>query len=234
MTTDITTITKEVDGHLADKEAAKTLVETTFKGLSQPVMRQAIIEGMLRGFDFRNFLQKDVYAVPFGQAGYSLVTSIDHARKIGSRSGVVGVNEPVFETDEKGLISTCAVTIKKRFADGYIGDFTAKVYFAEYTTGKNLWVSKPRTMISKVAEMHALRKACPEETAQIYVAEELDKENKPTPTADIGAFRTRLEAVKSFEELRRVWAEMPVEAKTALLPLKEELKKKYAGPQVSG
>ncbi len=31
-------------------------------------------------------------------------------------------------------------------------------------------------MIAKVAEVHALRKACPEEMSQIYVEEEREKE----------------------------------------------------------
>ena len=40
------------------------------------------------GFEFKDFLEKRVYAIPYGQS-YSLVASIDHFRTIGSRSGVV-------------------------------------------------------------------------------------------------------------------------------------------------
>ena len=54
-----------------------------------------------------------------------------------------------------------------------VGDYTAKVYFTEYSTGRNLRNTKPRTMIAKVAEMHALRSAFPEEMAQQYVEEEM-------------------------------------------------------------
>jgi hypothetical protein len=90
------------------------------------------------------------------------------------RSGVIGKSAPVFEMDEKKLVS-CSITIKRRVGQD-IAEFTATVYFDEFTTGKNLWNSKPRVMIAKVAEMHALRMACPEEMSQLYTAEEFDKE----------------------------------------------------------
>lgn len=225
MTTDITVIQEQVTKELANKETLKTLLATTFKGLNETVVPQAIVEGMIRGFDFKDFLEKNIYAVPFGQ-GYSLVTSIDYARKIGMRSGVVGKSAPKFETNTEGKPTSCTITIK-RAVSGHIGEFTATVFFEEYTTGKNLWVSKPRTMLAKVAEMHALRMACPEEASQIYITEEFEKEGKAKPTADIEACQIKLEATTNLEELKTVWASLPVEAKTALNEVKEELKKKY-------
>ena len=59
-----------------------------------------------------------------------------------------------------------------------MGDYTATVYFDEYTKGRDLWKSKPRTMIAKVAEMHALRMAFPEQMEKHYVEEEFDAESK--------------------------------------------------------
>jgi len=51
--------------------------------------------------------------------------------------------------------------------------FVAEVLFSEYTTGKNLWLTKPSVMIAKVSESVALRRAfsvsglyCPEEIAE--------------------------------------------------------------------
>lgn len=171
--TAIVAFNNELKKQLADPAVVRALLATTFKGLSEVVMRQATLEGMIRGFKFKDFLEKNVYAIPYGQ-GYSLVTSIDYARKIGMRSGVVGKSAPTFEMDAKTIIS-CSVTIKRKVGDE-IGEWTATVYFDEFTTGKNLWNSKPRTMIAKVAEMHALRMACPEEMSQVYTAEEFDKE----------------------------------------------------------
>lgn len=166
-------LTQEINSELEKEEIRKVLLTTTFKNLTLGNMKLAIFEGMTRGFTFKDFLEKNIYAIPF-KDGYSLVTSIDYARKIGMRSGIVGKSEPIFE-EQDGKIISCAITVKRKIGD-YIGDYSAKVYFNEYNTGRNLWISKPRTMIAKVAEMHALRMACPEELSQTYVEEEMEKE----------------------------------------------------------
>lgn len=166
-------INQEINRELSNESVGKALLATTFKGLTQVSMKQALMEGMIRGFSFKDFMLKNIYAIPFS-GGYSLITSIDYARKIGMRSGIVGKDKPVY-TEKDGKIETCAVTVKKKIGD-YIGDFTSEVYFSEYDKGANLWKTKPRTMIAKVAEMHALRMACPEELSQSYIEEEIDPE----------------------------------------------------------
>ncbi len=226
MSTDIQKYNEEVTRELANPETMKTLVATTFKGLSEPNVKQAIVEGMIRGFNFQDFLQKNVYAIPYGST-YSLVTSIDYARKIGMRSGVVGVTEPVYEMNGPVIVA-CSITVKRK-VQGIVGDFSAKVYFSEYTTGRNLWTSKPRTMISKVAEMHALRKACPEEMSQVYVEEEMEKGEASNATAkldpiDVDEFGKKLRTAKTLVELKTLWSAIPMEAKTKLAALKDELK----------
>lgn len=165
-------VNKEISSELADPNIVKALLATTFKSFDQELMRKAIFEGVIRGFSFKNFLQKDVYAIKYGSA-YNLVTSIDFARKIGMRSGVVGVGAPTYEMDRQQIVS-CTITVKRRVGQD-IGEFTATVYFDEFSTKANLWLSKPRVMIAKVAEMHALRKACPEQLAKAYTEEEFDK-----------------------------------------------------------
>lgn len=217
-------INQEINTEIAKADVQKALLATTFKGLSLISMKQALMEGMMRGFKFQDFLEKNVYAIPYG-SGYSLITSVDFARKQGMRSGVVGVSEPVYEMEGDKILS-CSVTVKRKI-DEYVGEYTAKVYFSEYTTGKNLWTSKPRTMIAKVAEMHALRKACPEELAQAYVEEELSKEVKEVPSLNIDDFKAKLEATTNLAELKKVWSGIPVLAKQSLNTLKEELKTKY-------
>jgi len=207
----------EITRELSHPETVKALLDTTFKGLDEASMKRALLEGMVRGFQFKDFLQKDVYAIPYGNT-YSLVTSIDYSRKIGMRSGVVGVSEPVYEFAPDGTTPvTCAVTVKRRVGQD-IGEFTAKVYFKEYSTGQNLWKTKPITMIAKVAEMHAYRKACPEELAQSYVEEEFQKPEAPVhaPTIDITDHSDAITACRTIEELERVWADIPGDAKTAL------------------
>jgi len=223
--TEIVEIKKEIDLQVSNENTLKTLLSTTFKGLAVENVKPAILEGRLRGFTFEDFLQKNIYAIPYGRT-YSLVTSIDYARKVGMRSGIVGKSAPSFEVDEKGQIISCSITVK-RSVGGTIGDFTATAYFSEYSTGKNLWVSKPRTMIAKVAEMHALRMACPEELAQAYVEEERESEATHIHVIDLTVYETKLKEAKTLEDVKRIWLGIPVEAKTHLTELKEELKKKY-------
>jgi hypothetical protein len=228
--TQLENINKEISTELDKEEIRRLLLATTFKNLNEVSMKKAIYEGMVRGFTFRDFLEKNVYAIPF-KDGYSLVTSIDYARKVGMRSGIVGKKAPEFTTTD-GKLESCTVTVQRKVGE-YIGDFTATVYFDEYyKAGKNgfpsLWDSKPRTMIAKVAEMHAIRMACPEELSQAYVEEELDKGMKVESTLDVGAYKAKLEAVTTKEELPKVWATIPGAVKSELVGLKNELKEKFS------
>src|SRR3954452_3942114 len=102
--TDLVEIKKEIDKQLANAETVNSLLQTTFKGLQAPVMKRALLEGMMRGFSFTDFLQKNIYAIPYS-GSYSLVTSIDYARKIGMRSGVVGKSAPTYEMDGTKIVS---------------------------------------------------------------------------------------------------------------------------------
>lgn len=231
MTNDLTKLQQEKELNIQDANTQKLLLSTVFKGLSLPSMLAAIAEANIRGFPIKKFLDGDVYAIPYGQ-GYSLVTSIDYARKIAMRSGVVGVSEPVFE-DEKTKTGTkiisCTVVVKRK-TDDYVGDFTAKVYFDEYTTGKNLWATKPRTMIGKVAQMHALRMAAPEELSKMYVGEEMEKE-KPA-VVNVEHYREKLQVAKTLAQMKSVWVDMPQEAKVELEELKNEIKTRYENTSV--
>jgi len=223
--TDIVKIQNEITSQLANKEVFNALIATTFKGLEVGLVKRAVMEGMMRGFEFKDFLEKNVYAIPF-KGGYSLVTSIDYARKVGMRSGVCGKSEPIYEENGNKIVS-CKITIKRSVA-GTIGEYTAKVFFEEYNTNKNQWVSKPKTMIAKVAEMHALRMACPEELSQAYSEDEMQKEVETIEAPiDIESFKKPLEEAKTVEELKKVWASIPAKAKVELESFKNEIKDKF-------
>lgn len=245
---ELSLIKKEIDTQLVDKSVVQSLVATTFKNFSVDLMKSAILEGMIRGFSFKDFLEKNVYAIKYGE-GYSLVTSIDNNRKIGMRSGVVGTDAPIYTmTDEKTAADipkpeSATVTVK-RMIDGHIGEFTATVYFDEYYkkgkeyNGKytpSMWDTKPRTMIAKVAEMHALRKACPEELSQMYVEEEGDRNDKPIHVEAISAdtCAETLFAATNLNELRDAWAKIPKAFQVQLQPVKDEMKKKLTPPEAA-
>lgn len=226
----------QIDLQLKDKEIFNTLVQTTFKGLAEHNVKKAILEGVLRGFTFKDFLEKNIYAIPFSDK-YSLVTSVDYARKIGMRSGVVGKDAPNYEISPDGKIISCSITVKKKIGD-YVGDFSAEVYFDEYYRpgrtyqGKytpGLWDTKPKTMIAKVAEMHALRMACPEELSQSYIEEELHKEIKEKPEVNFSEHEQKISTAKTIEELKTVWSALPAEAKKNLAEIKDKVKANLEG-----
>ena len=234
---DLAIITKEITKQIADPETQKALIQTTFKGFEPEIMKQAILEGVIRGYTLRDFLERDVYAIKYG-SGYNLVTSIDSARKKGMRSGIVGVKKPEYTYKEDGKIEACTVTVQRKIDANTIGDFTAEVFFDEYyRAGKtldgkytpSLWDTKPRTMISKVAEMHALRKACPEELAQAYIEEEFQKETKPEPAPfDPAPHLAALDQASTLAELKKIWTDLPAEAKQnkEIVERKDEIKEK--------
>lgn len=185
-----------------NQKALKALLLTTFKNFTPELMQQAIWEGMMRGFTFKNFLEKDVYAIKYGD-GYSLVSSIDYIRKVAMRSGLAGKSAPVF-VEKNGVIENCTVTIKRK--NGVLGDYTATVYFKEYNTGKNQWLSKPHTMIAKVAEMHALRSAFPEEMAKAYIEEEMQQEVSFIDPLD-DKVKAKIDSIKTMDELQAYYLE---------------------------
>lgn len=226
---------KEIANLVSNQQVFTSLLQITFNGLSKENALQAMLEGRMTGFSLQNFLQKDVYAIPF-KAGYSLVTSIDYARKIGQKNGVCGKTAPKYIENDNKIIS-CEITIKK-LVQGIVGDFTALVYFDEYYKsnkfGNSLWDTKPRTMIAKVAEMHALRMACPEELGKAYIEEEYTREKQVVEEKeekkeeDTISWKNKMTACKTIEELGKLWADMPgsMKAEKLVQEYKEELKSK--------
>jgi hypothetical protein len=190
--TTVQKISRELKVELADASTARALLATTFKKFDDKMMKQALMEGMLRGYTFKDFLQRKIYAIKYGET-YNLISSIEHARERGMRNGLCGKDKPEFTfttKDGKEVLESCTVTVK-RLSNGHVGEYAATVYFDEfYKPGKtwnekytpSMWDEKPKAMLSKVAEMHALRMAFPEDLSQIYVEEEFD--NRPVHTPD--------------------------------------------------
>ncbi len=175
---------------LSNKEVFNALAQNTFKGLEPANVPKALLEGMMRGYSIKDFMIKKIYATPFWNSkeqrqDYALVQSISDVRAIAMRSGQSGKSEPRFTFDENKKVESCSVTVWKK--DGDDRGYTATVYFDEYeqppfkkkdgTEILGMWQKKSKTMIAKVAEMHALRMAFPEELSDLYIEEEFEKEN---------------------------------------------------------
>ena len=115
----------------------------------------------------------------------TIQTSIDGFRVIAERSGVyAGQSEPEYTEDQGGLKS-CKVRVYKFDSKG--GRYEAAVgvaYWAEYvqTTKEGgpsgLWYKMPHTMLAKVAEALALRKAFPQDLSGLYTGDEMGQADK--------------------------------------------------------
>jgi phage recombination protein Bet len=155
-------------------------------------------------------LAKQIWLVKYKNAPASIFTGRDGFLSIGHRTGqfagmetkVERVEEPI-EVQKTRWKDGKAVTVEIKREWQYKAictvrrkdsefPFVSEVYEAEYSTAENLWVSKPRTMIGKVAESQCLRKAF--DISGLYSPEEMPEpekdvtpEKKPPPTARIKA-----------------------------------------------
>lgn len=169
-------INQELQLQTNDPSTMRALMATTFKGFDdERMVKQACLEAMMNGWTFQDLVRKKVYAVRFGNS-YSLVQSIDDVREIAMNSGQSGKSAPSYTYGPNGIIESCSVTVWKKGGDER--GFTSTVFFDEYNKGRDNWKTKPRTMIAKVAEMHALRMAFPAELAKAYIEDEFTEDNE--------------------------------------------------------
>jgi len=122
-------------------------------------------------------LTRQIYAIK-RSGRMTIQTSIDGFRVIAERSGTyAGQDEPVWIDDEKGIPIKCTVTVYRFSPQGQRYPAGVGVaYFKEYYPNPmNLQKSMPHTMIAKVAEALALRKAFPQDLSGLYTAEEMNQ-----------------------------------------------------------
>lgn len=145
-----------------------------------------------------NPLQRQIFAFVFSKNDpdkrqLTPVTSIQGLRSIADRTGNYRPDnrKPRYEYDEslkgptnpKGILS-CEVSVFK-FAHGEWHETVAEAYWDEFVPldksgekiafGKDGWHKMPRLMIAKVAEAQALRKAWPDDFANVYEEAEIDR-----------------------------------------------------------
>ena len=151
---------------------------------------------------------KDAYLVKYGNSPASIITSKEvftkraNANKAyrGFEAGVVYLakNGEVRQREgsavykaagEKLVGGWCRVHVEGR------KPFYDEVTLEEYSTGKSNWAKMPATMIRKVALVHCLREAFPDDFQGLYAAEEMGKAGEvvqqpaqqPAPVAQVQA-----------------------------------------------
>ena len=108
----------------------------------------------------------------------------------GYRSGVILVREGKIVFEE-GAFFLPTDQIVGGWAEVYRSDrkcpITQRVRLQEYNSGKSTWAKMPGTMIQKVAEAHAFRKAFPMVVSGMYTPEEMpdvqEQERQPEANA---------------------------------------------------
>lgn len=135
-----------------------------------------------------NPFTKDVYVIKYGNAPASIVTSKEvftkranaHPDYEGFEAGVTFIDRQgnvrhregsaVYENANETLAGGwCRVFVKGR------RPFYDEVTLKEYSTGKSGWAKMPSTMIRKVALVHCLREAFPDDFQGLYSQEEMDQ-----------------------------------------------------------
>lgn len=142
-------------------------------------------------FQHLNPFLHEAYLIKFGNSPATMVVGKDvfikRARRspdyIGKQAGVIVLDESGNLIEREGTLVLKSERLVggwcKVFIRGYDTPEYASVSFDEYAGRKsngelnNQWATKPATMIRKVAIVHALRDAFPEETAGMLAAEEM-------------------------------------------------------------
>lgn len=135
-----------------------------------------------------NPFTRDVYVIKYGNAPASIVTGKEVFTKRananpgyeGFEAGVTFLNargevcqregSAVYKAANETLLGGwCRVFVKGR------RPFYDEVDLAEYSTGKSGWAKMPATMVRKVALVHCLREAFPEDFQGLYTPEEMGR-----------------------------------------------------------
>jgi phage recombination protein Bet len=163
-------MTTELARQIDFSEEQKQMIMKTYAQGSSPAEFAVMMEtAKVRNL---NPLTKQIWFVKVG-GKWTYQVSIDGFRAIAQRSGLyAGQDEAVYSYDDKGNILSCSVAVYRK---DWIRPCVGTAFFKEFSTGQNLWHSKPHVMISKVAESIALRKAFSEEMSGLYGEGELDQ-----------------------------------------------------------
>jgi len=117
---------------------------------------------------------RQIWLVKYGDNPAQIFCGRDGYLAIAHRSGQFDGIQSGSRIEDNELIGWCKV-----YRKDMSHPFEVEVYASEYSTGKNLWRDKPRTMIQKVAEAHALRRAF--SISGLYSPEEIDTGDRPEP-----------------------------------------------------
>ncbi|MDU7892043.1 MAG: phage recombination protein Bet [Ureaplasma parvum] len=100
-----------------------------------------------------NPLNKEVYLIQMGNRLAPIVGIHTMTERAYKTERLVGITQSY---DDVNKSAKTILTIRAPGLKGF-GTVEAEVFLSEYSTNKNLWVTKPITMLKKVSLAHALR-----------------------------------------------------------------------------
>src|SRR5215469_2809654 len=134
------------------------------------------------------FIKRRVWNVE--KNGYDLVgtiqTGIDGYRVVAARNGLAGIDDVIFDSEDKQHPNKATVSVYRMVGDTRVS-FTASARWSEYVQVNNknvpiaMWKKMPYLMLGKVAEALALRKAFPADLSGVYTSEEMDQAEEEAP-----------------------------------------------------
>lgn len=147
-----------------------------------------------------NPIKKEVYGVPYGDK-FNLIVGYEAYIKRAERSGLL--NGWGVEIIGKLPEMKAVITIHRK---DWNAPFTHEVYFEEYNTNQNLWKTKPRTMLKKVAIAQGFRMCFSEELGGIpYTADELPEEmTQPVVIAETATVKAQTTDKLSEKPLKNI------------------------------
>lgn len=167
-----------------DDKTIQLIKDTVAKGATDQELQLFLYQAKKSGLDP---LARQIYFMKRkskGEDKITIQTSIDGFRLIADRStNYVGQDEPKFiDKENVNHPISCTVTVYKLDKTNSRNGYSATAYWNEYCPASGLdfmWQKMPHTMLSKVAESLALRKAFPQDLSGIYTDEEITEQIDP-------------------------------------------------------
>ncbi len=145
---------------------------------------------------------KEVYLIKYGTSPAQIVVGKEGFLKRANNNPAYEGHAVSCSVGPDGLTATAKV-----YKKGFRHPVEVEVDFSEYSSGKNLWKSKPKTMLKKVALCQALREAFPDTFGGMYGREELNLE-EPIVIVEEPTAKPRLLEKPKLVSDQRQWPEI--------------------------
>lgn len=131
----------------------------------------------------------------------SIQTSIDGFRLIADRTNCYSPAKPTeFQFNEHGKLLSATAYIKK-FAGNVWHEIGETAFLSEYASNTNFWNKFPTTMLAKVAEAKALRRAFPNDLSGLYTDDEMQQSKDVEPVQEVFEVKEEVKDLINKEDL---------------------------------